>query len=66
MSDIEDTAIEVVAQTVAKVPQRIAMAMALMRVAGNVLARLTNNEKAWQLHSELARRHYERIGKGRR
>lgn len=66
MSDIEDTAIDVVAKTVADVPQRVAMVLALMRVAGNLLARLTNHEHAWQQHSELARRHYERSGKGRR
>ena len=66
MSDIEDAAIETVAGAVAAVPERVAMASALMRIAGNMLARLTNHERAWQQHAELARRHYERCAQSRK
>ena len=66
MSDIEDAAIEVVAEAVGGVREQRAMAAAIMRIAGNCLAKLTNNEEAALTHSRLARRHFERIGKGRR
>lgn len=66
MTEIEDTAIETVARTVASSKKQSAMAAALARIAGNTVARLINHDAAWKLHSELARRHYERMGKGRR
>lgn len=65
MTTIEDTAIAVVAEAVCATPQRKAMAAALMRWAGNTLARLTNHDEAARQHTALARMHFERIGRGR-
>lgn len=65
MTDIEQSAIETIAEAVGKVPEQRAMCSALMRIAGNALARLTNHEEAWQRHSALARYHFQRMGKGR-
>lgn len=66
MSDIEQTAIDLVAKAVAEEPRQVAMAKALVRVAGNVVARLVGHEEAWKLHCELGRRQYENMAKGRR
>lgn len=70
MTDIEGTAIEIVAETVGKVPEQRAMCSALMRIAGNALAKLTSHEDAGLRHSSLARYHFERMAsdnrKGRR
>lgn len=65
MNDIEDAAIATVAEAVCSTPQRRAMAAALMRLAGNALARLTDHDEAARLHTALARRHIERMGRGR-
>lgn len=66
MSDIEDTAIHVVARAVSDESKQIAMAKAIARVAGNVVARLVGPEEAWKLHMELGRRQFERMGRSRR
>lgn len=65
MSDIEDTAISAVAGAVANTPHRIAMASAIMRIAGNAFAKFLSHEEAWKRHTELARWHFQRMGRGR-
>ena len=64
--DIETTAIETIARSVASSPRQSAMAAALARIAGNTLARLRGHEDAFKLHASLARHHHEQMGKGRR
>lgn len=59
--EIENAAIELVAQACASVPLQIAMAAAIARHAGNVLAKLTSAEDAFMLHTRLARRHQVRM-----
>jgi hypothetical protein len=66
VSDIEDAAIETVAEAVAAVPQQRAMCSALARHAGNALARLTSHEEAYRTLTGLARRHLERMGRPQR
>lgn len=66
MSDVEDTAIATVTHAIAEVPQRVAMCAALMRIAGNALAKFAGHAEAARTHSALARRHIEITGRGRR
>lgn len=66
MSDIEQIAIDIVAKTVADEPKQVAMAKAIARVAGNVVARLVGAEEAWKLHMELGKRHFVNMGRARR
>lgn len=65
MTDIEDTAITVVAGAVAATPQRMAMAAAITRWGGNLYARLVSHAAAEELHTKLARQHRDRNARGR-
>jgi hypothetical protein len=42
--------------------RRLRVCAALMRVAGNALARFCGHDEAARTHSALARRHFERGG----
>jgi len=66
MTDTESTAIEAIASAVATSPHRPAMASALMRIAGNVFARLLGHDAAFRRHTELANYHHEQVCRGRR
>jgi hypothetical protein len=66
MSDIEDTAIDAVAAAIVAVPERRAICAAMMRLAGNALARFSGHAEAARTHSALARRHIEQLGRARR
>lgn len=66
MSDIEDAAIDIVAKAVTTSPSPSSMAAGIMRLAGSALARLTSHEQAFRVHTDLARRHHQRIGRGKR
>ena len=65
MTDIEDHAISIIASAVAGTPQRVAMVSALMRIAGNVFARLLGHDAAYRRHTELANYHHEQVCRGR-
>jgi hypothetical protein len=66
MSEVEQTAIETVAEAICAVPERRAMCAALMRIAGNALATFAGHGEAARTHSALARRHIEKLGRVRR
>jgi hypothetical protein len=46
-----------VAETLVKSPNRAATCAALMRLAGQALARVTSHDQAAAIHAQLARRH---------
>lgn len=67
MSDaVEDLAAEALAEALRQAGHRPAACAALMRLAGQALARLTSDDEACRLHAALARRHAERAGRVRR
>lgn len=66
MSDIEQTAIEIVTKAVGHTREQKAMAKAIARIAGNVLAFLTTHDEACRMHTERARFHHEKTSRGRR
>ena len=59
----EDAALEAIANALEKSGQRPAACAALMRQAGQALARLTSHDEAARIHAQLARRHAERAGR---
>ncbi|MES2724893.1 MAG: hypothetical protein V4656_17210 [Pseudomonadota bacterium] len=61
IDEIEDRAIALVAEACASVPTQRAMAAAIMRHAGNALARLASPDDAFLIHTQLARRHQVRM-----
>lgn len=61
IGEIDDLAIRAVSEAVGKTGQQRAMAAALMRHAGNALAKLSDHEDAQATHSRLARRHAIRM-----
>ena len=62
---LEDAASHAVAETLERVGDRPAVCAALMRLAGQALARLTSDDEACRIHAALARRHAERDGRFR-
>jgi hypothetical protein len=59
--EIEEVAIALVAKACSEVPLQRAMAAAIMRHAGNALARLASADDAFLEHTKNARRHQERM-----
>jgi hypothetical protein len=59
--DTEEKAIALVAKAIAETPHQRAMASAIMRHAGNALAKLSSHEDAALRHTSLSRRHFERM-----
>jgi hypothetical protein len=53
----EQAAQDAVAELLLKAPNRSAACAALVRVAGQALARLTRHDEAATVHAQLARRH---------
>ena len=62
-ADPNDLAVEAIAEALRKANRRPAVCSALMRLAGQALARLTSHDHACQVHAELARRHAERAAR---
>ncbi len=62
-SDPNDLAIEAIADVLRRAKRRPAACAALMRLAGQALARLTSHDQACRIHAELARRHAERAAR---
>ncbi len=60
---VEDLAAEAVAEALRQASHRPAACAALMRLAGQALARLTSHDEACRIHASLARRHAERAGR---
>jgi len=60
---VEEVAGEAVAETLRLADPRPAACAALMRLAGQALARLTSEDEACRVHASLARRHAERAGR---
>jgi hypothetical protein len=64
MSDAaDDLARQAVDDTLRRSGRGPAACAALIRVAGDALARLTSHDRACRLHAELARRHAERAAR---
>jgi TolA-binding protein len=64
MSDApDDLALQAVTETLSRSGQAPAACAALMRLAGQALARLTSHDRACRVHAELARRHAERAAR---
>jgi len=61
--DANDLAIEAIAEVLGKAHRQSAACAALMRLAGQALARLTSHDHACRVHAELARRHAERAAR---
>lgn len=57
IADSEDLARDLVAGLLRDSSHRPAACAALMRLAGQALARLTSEDQACRVHAELARRH---------
>lgn len=62
-ADLNDLAVEAIAEVLRKANRRPAACTALMRLAGQALARLTSHDHACRVHAELARRHAERAAR---
>ena len=61
--DPNDLAIGAIADVLRQANRQPAACRALMRLAGQALARLTSHDQACQVHAELARRHAERAAR---
>jgi hypothetical protein len=53
----EQAAQDAIAELLLKMPNRPAVCAALVRLAGQALARLTSHDQAASVHAQLARRH---------
>ena len=62
-ADANDLAIEAIAAVLRKAHRPPAVCAALVRLAGQALARLTSHDEASRLHAELSRRHAERAAR---
>jgi hypothetical protein len=61
--DPNDLAIEAIADVLRRARRKPAACAALMRLAGQALARFTSHDHACRVHAELARRHAERAAR---
>jgi Arc/MetJ family transcription regulator len=59
----DDLAVQAVAKALGQSRHQAAACAALMRLAGQALARLTSHDRACRVHAELARRHAERAAR---
>ena len=62
-ADANDLAVQAIAEALHKGNRRPAVCVALMRLAGQALARLTSHDHACRVHAEFARRHAERAAR---
>lgn len=63
MSDVNDTAIEIVAKAITEAREKRALAAALARAAGDAFARFTSPEDAAALHFTRYRHYTERAAR---
>jgi len=61
--DPNDLAVAAIADVLRQVRRKPAACAALMRLAGQALARFTTDDNACRVHAELARRHAERAAR---
>lgn len=61
--DPNDLAVEAITAVLKKARRQPAACTALMRLAGQALARFTSHDHACRVHAELARRHAERAAR---
>ncbi|HEX3408216.1 MAG TPA: hypothetical protein VHS81_13345 [Caulobacteraceae bacterium] len=61
--DANDLAVGAIADVLRQTKRRPAACAAMMRLAGQALARLTSHDHACRVHAELARRHAERAAR---
>jgi TolA-binding protein len=61
--DANDLAIDAIADVLRRAGRKPAACAALMRLAGQALARLTSHDHACRVHAELARRHAGRAAR---
>lgn len=59
----DEAALEAVTEALSQARHGPAACAALMRLAGQALARLTSHDRACRVHAELARRHAERAAR---
>lgn len=59
----DDLAIQAVADALSRAEHGPSTCAALMRQAGQALARLTSHDQASRIHAQLARRHAERAAR---
>jgi hypothetical protein len=59
----DDLALAAIADAFRHATEKPAACAALMRQAGQALARLTSHDRACQVHAQLARRHAERAAR---
>ena len=64
-SPVEEVAAEAVVSTLEKAGRKPTACAALMRLAGDALARLTSHDDACRAHAALARRHAQSAARGR-
>jgi hypothetical protein len=62
-SDPDQAALEAVAAALSQARHGPATCAAMMRLAGQALARFTSHDRACQVHTGLARRHAERAAR---
>ena len=62
-ADPNDLAIAAIADVLKQAKRQPAACAALMRLAGQALARLTSHDEACRVHAQLSRRHAERAGR---
>jgi hypothetical protein len=61
--DANDLAVAAIADVLRRTRRRPAACAALMRLAGQALARFTSHDHACRVHAELSRRHAERAAR---
>jgi hypothetical protein len=61
--DANDLAVDAIADVLRRARRRPAACAALMRLAGQALARFTSHDHACRVHAELSRRHAERAAR---
>ncbi|HVN01354.1 MAG TPA: hypothetical protein VMT68_14185 [Caulobacteraceae bacterium] len=59
----DDRAIQAIAEALSGAPNGRAVCAALMRLAGQALARFASHDEAARVHAQLARRHAERAAR---
>lgn len=64
MSEIEQTAVQVVARTLGGTRHPLPLAFALLRIVGNAIARMKNHEAAAEAHLAQFHHHHKLSRKG--
>jgi len=61
--DPDEAALHAITEALSRARHKPAACAALMRLAGQALARLTSHDRACHVHAQLARRHAERAAR---